>query len=343
MVEHLILLIPNTVFGNLLLAVVIAASLYLLSKGADRLVDAAVKTAEDFGVPKLIIGATIVSLGTTSPEAAVSVLAALQGKPGLALGNGVGSLITDQCLILGLAMTFSLLPLNRRFLFRQSILVLASAVVLALFAYLSPDKVIERWMGFSLVGGLLFYLYINYCWAKQAVKNWDENNNNEETHKQSVWPALGAMLIGLVLMLLGSDTLIPAVSLAAVRIGIPQAVIAATLVAFGTSLPELMTALKSIKKGHPELILGNILGADGLNVLFVIGLSASAVPLSVDPVFYRIQAPMMLGVLLLFQFYLLINRNLFRRWQGALLLGCYLLFIYLQFFWWPSVHPMPTP
>jgi len=342
MVENLIHQIPNSLPGNLLLAVVIGLSIYLLSKGADIVVEAAVEAARDLGVSQLVIGATIVSLGTTSPEAAVSVLAALRGNPGLALGNGVGSIICDQCLILGLAMTLTPLPIRRRLLFRQSLIVLGSALLLAGFAYGSPAQTITRGMGFVLVAGLFLYLYLSYRWTRESraatgrmpmppQESMGRMPVPPEEGRRPLWMALGALVLGLAVLVVGSHLLIPAVSLAAGRLGVSDTVIAATIVAFGTSLPELMTAITAVRKRHPELVLGNVLGADALNVLFVIGVSASAAPLKTEATFYQLQAPFMVGALVLFQVFLFSTRDHFRRWQGLVYLGCYLSFVILQY------------
>ncbi len=330
MIEELVQHIPNTLGGNLSLAIVIGLAFYFLCKGADRLVDSAVDVARDLHIPKLIIGGTIVSLGTTSPETAVSVMAALKGNPALALGNGVGSVICDQCLILGIAMSISILPMDKRILYRQSLIVLAAALLLCAFAWLSPSKTITRPMGFILVAGLAVYLYVSYLWAKQS-RQMDLSQVETAEPPRPLWQAFLWMILGLAVLVVASQVLVPSVTLAALRLGIPDAVIAATLVAFGTSLPEFMTMIASVRKGHPEIVLGNVLGADGLNVLWVIGLSAAAAPLEVDPIFYRLQAPTMIFVLLLFQFYLITTRDHFRRWQGMLLVACYVFFVGAQY------------
>jgi cation:H+ antiporter len=334
MFEQWIHQLPNALPGNLGLAALIAVSMFLLVKGADVLVEGAVELARDFGIPKLIIGATIVSLGTTTPEAAVSVLAAIQGNPGLAIGNGVGSLICDLALILGMAMILAKIPIRERMVNRQSRIVFAAAALFCVFAYLVPGQLIQRWMGFVLVGCLVYYIYNSLAWARRNAGSPDLAEapgvgeiQDREIPKRAVWLSVLLMLGGLAVLILSSDVLIPCVELAAFRIGIPDAVIAATLVAFGTSLPELMTAISSIRKGHPELVLGNVLGADALNILFVIGVSASAAPLRIEPAFSHFQGPVMMGLLVLFQGFLLTTKGHFRRWQGVVLVAAYALFI----------------
>ncbi len=325
----------NTSGWNALLAVVIGAMLFTLSLGADKLVEGAVDAARDLGLPKIIIGATIVSLGTTSPEVAVSVMAAFQGKPGLAIGNGVGSVICNVSLILGLAIVLSRIPIHRRYVGIQSSIMLGTALLLMAFAWGSPTKTITRPMGIVMVLLLAVYLYGTYVLARRTSGQSESASvveAVEEIPDVTLAQNFVKIIGGLAVLILSSKALIPSVSLAAVRIGIPEAVIAATLVAFGTSLPELMTAISAVRKGHPELTLGNILGANALNVLFVIGLSAIAVPLKVEPVFYHIQGPMMTFMLALFLIYSLTTRGAFRRWQGVSLLALYVFFVVVQYF-----------
>ncbi len=333
--------IPDGSTGLICLLAMIMGLLFILCRSADRVVESAVEIAREMGIPTLIVGATIVSLGTTSPEAAVSVMAALKGNGGLAIGNGIGSVICDLALILGLSITVSKIAYEPRILKIQSRIILASALVFLVLAWMAPGQVIARWMGILLVLGLGGYLYFSYRLACSMSQNKTSDitprEDTGETGKQvgdprnSNWKPLGWMIFALTFLILASDLLIPCVDEFAGRIGIPEAVIAATLVAFGTSTPELMTAISAIRKGHPELTLGNIMGADALNILFVIGVSATATPLAVAPVFYRIQAPMMIGMLLLFQVYLLLNKNEFRRWQGVLLVLGYIAFIISQY------------
>ena len=143
------------------------------------------------------------------------------------------------------------------------------------------------------------------------------------------------LLFGIAVVIISSKILIPAVELSAVRIGIPQSIIAATLVAFGTSLPELTTAVTAVKKGHGELAVGNIVGADILNILFVIGASASVTPegLEVPVNFYKLQIPTMLILLITFRFFSKKHNNNITKKEGITLLGIYIIYIILNFTW----------
>jgi cation:H+ antiporter len=288
-------------------------------------------------VPQIIIGATIVSLATTTPEAFVSVMAAFLGNPGLALGNGVGSIIADTGLIFGLTAFLSNVPVNRFILNRTGWVQVGSATFVVMLAvgalWVSPENpVLDRWMGALLIIFLIFYLYGTYRWARQSGAL-SERETIESFQTTATWPSVWYKICGgLILMILAARALIPAARQMAIRIGVPDDVVAATMVAFGTSLPELMAAIAAIKKGHPDITLGNVVGADVLNSLFVIGAAASARPLSVPPNFYIYHFPAMLIILWSFRFFASFNRNgRFKPWQGLWLFGIYMVYIMLQY------------
>jgi len=223
----------------------IIVTLLILGKGADLLVDEAVSLSVKWKIPKVLIGATIVSLGTTLPEAAVSVLAAVQGKPGLALGNAVGSIICDTGLIIGIASLISPLVLDKRTVNRQGWLQMGAGFLLVLFALpwtsiFTGGKegfhpgIIYQWMGFLFVFLLAAYLWITIRWSRDALISSEEF---EEVEDKPIPVLLLKLTLGVGLIIISSKLLIPTVQVTAVRIGIPQSIIAATLVAFGTSLP----------------------------------------------------------------------------------------------------------
>jgi cation:H+ antiporter len=323
-------------YPTLLLVFIIVVCLVLVSKGADWLVEGVVELARRTGLSRLIIGATIVSLGTTTPEAVVSVMAAFMGSPGLALGNGVGSIIADTGLIFGLTCMLSVVPVNRYLLNRTGWVQAGAATLLVLIAVLtligSPgDPVLSRWVGFFFLLLLGGYMYITYFWAKHASIHMPEVHKDEREllHPAKCW----FMIVGgLILVVAGARILIPCASECAYRFGVPDDVIAATMVAFGTSLPELITAITAVIKGYPEIALGNVVGADVLNCLFVIGAASAARPLTIQPAFYTFHFPAMLFILYSFRFFIFINKeDTFKKWQGAWLLGIYLTYVILQF------------
>jgi cation:H+ antiporter len=311
----------------------------MLVFGADRTVGAAAKLASALGLSKVIIGATVVSLGTTSPECAVSVNAALKGDPGLALGNGIGSIICDTALIFGLCCCLTRLPKDRFVLNRHGWLqfgagALLTGVALGLWAMSEGiDAVyLPRAVGWGFLVLLACYLYLSVRWSRQHPEIVPLEAQATIKPKAKRLRAVGNLLLlglGLALVIGGSELLIGSVKVICERHGVPEAVIAVTFVALGTSLPELMTAIMSIIKGHPELLVGNVIGADILNVLFVIGASAAAVPLKIDPIFFYFLLPTMMVVLLLLRLFIFAKGDQFRRWQGIPLLLAYAAFVTL--------------
>ncbi len=324
---------------GLLLA--IALTLAVLSKGADWMIDGAVELALKTKLPKVVIGATILSLGTTAPEAFVSVMAAFMGDPGLALGNGVGSIVADTGLIFGLTALIAAPPLEKKILNRTGWWQLGSAVFLVLLSLIATlrnpsNPLLGRGVGITLLLLLAIYMWMTYRWARSGEDPDAETEVEIELEEHEMKKTTGGILLllfgGLVLVIIASRLLIPAASETARRLGIPEDVIAATMVAFGTSLPELTTAIAAIRKGHPEITVGNIVGADVLNSLFVIGAASFAVPLAIPETFLKFHFPAMLIILISFRIFIGTNKTgYFKRWQGMWLLALYLAYVVLQY------------
>jgi cation:H+ antiporter len=322
-----------------ILLIIIVVCIAFLSKGADWMIDGVVDLARRTGLPKIVIGATVVSLSTTLPEAFVSVMAAYMGNPGLALGNGVGSIIADTGLIFGLTCLLAAVPVNRYILNRTGWVQVGAATLLVVIALLllldtpaGTEPTLHRWIGFLFLGLLAVYLYVTYLWAKQSGDMAVEGNGENEEAFMGLGQSWLMVIGGLVLIIIGARILVPSASEIASRLGVPDDVIAATMVAFGTSLPELMTAIAAVRKGHPEITVGNIVGADVLNVLFVIGAAAAATPLAIPDNFYYFHFPAMLIILYSFRVFISMNRaGVFYRWQGGWLLGIYLIYVILQY------------
>jgi len=371
------LLLPHGFFDSLsqlVLLLITAGGILAVMKGADWLVEGAAGLAYKLGMAKVVIGATVVSLGTTSPEAAVSVLAAWEGNPGLALGNGVGSIIADTGLIFGVGCLCCALPADKFVLRRQGWVQFGSGVLLAGLCYLyyawsGSEAELGRWVGVAFLGLLGVYLYFSVQWSRahplgggavsaqgagEADAKADAAAVDEETSASiredlAVWQLIGLGLLGLAVVIVGGEFLVKSASELAMRWGVPDAVVASTLVAFGTSLPELVVGLTSIRKGHPELLVGNVVGADILNVLFVVGAASVAAPLQImpstpqgpDTSILQLLLPTMLLMLVLFRLFIFrsVPRGAFSRWMGAPLLVIYVAYVIVQYA--TSARPMP--
>ena len=333
---------------TIILAFIIAAMLYVLSKGADILVDQAVSLSIHWGVPKMIVGATIVSLGTTLPEATVSVLAAINGNPDLALGNAIGSIIANTGLIIGVAALMGYLPVDKVIVRRQGRVQIWTGILLALASIpFGGHGNITQWMGWICIAMLIVYIYFSIRWTKNPVSPHTEpavtippageDAATDVLVKETTPLAIQMVKLfgGIFLVIASSKILIPTVEVTAVRIGIPQSIIAATLVALGTSLPELVTAITAVRKGRGELAVGNIVGADILNVLFVVGSAAAvtAAGLDVPLDFFTLQIPAMLIILIAFRLFTRGENERITKFEGLVLLIIYIVYIVLNYTW----------
>ena len=341
-IELLVKKIPTNGFGYLLLFIIIAVMLATLGKGADWLVDEAVALSTRWGLGKAVIGATIVSVGTTTPEAAVSVLSALQGKPGLALGNAVGSIICDTGLILGLASLIAPLPLNRQLTSRLSNVQVGAGILMvaACFPWSSPAKVfsdggvLPQLVGVVFVVLLGLYIWQSIRWAGSMPSDTeDTEDTHAEAEEGNTFGILVKLIGSIAIIVVSAQILIPTVSVMAERIGVPKHIISATLVAFGTSLPELVTAITAVRRGHGELAVGNIIGADILNVLFVAGVSAAATQggLQADGQFFQFLFPAMLFILIVFRCGIFVSGDQLKRPFGIVLVATWLLVTILSY------------
>ena len=330
---------------SLTLFVAAIVSLIALVRGADWLVEGAASIAVRLGLPPIVVGATVVSLGTTSPECAVSVLAAWSGQPGLALGNAVGSVIADTGLIFGLCVLLADIPADRYLLARQGRVQFGAGLLFAALCYLAyfragSEATLGMSVGILLIALLFVYLAFSVKWGRERQAN-DAGEQTELLEDQpSLGRAIGLAILGLVFVVISSQLLVDSVAELALRFGVPDVVVAATLVALGTSLPELMVGLTAVRKGHLDIVLGNVIGADVLNILFVVGASALAADLplidpsaSVPDVFLRIHIPTMLITLGLFRLFVVraVRTGTFGQWMGVPLVLLYVLYTFVQF------------
>jgi cation:H+ antiporter len=336
--------------GLLPLLAIVVVAIAVLGKSADVLIDQAVMLSARSGLPTIVIGATIVSLGTTMPEATVSVLAAFNDEPGLALGNAVGSVICDTGLILGLACLIMPLPLDRKLVNRQGWVQFGAGFLLvaaclpwhnltAVFSEGSGAH-LPQWVGWCFLVLLAVYMWWSVRLARLATPLEGVEHNTFNNVTESIPRLVITLLIGTAFLVLSSAVLVSAtIELAEEHFHVPTSVIAATLVAFGTSLPELVTALTAVRKNQPELAVGNVIGADILNVLFVSGAAAAVTPagLAADPVMFQLQFPAMLLILMVFRVGIATARTgKLTRPFGAVLLIAYFLYLGITISQMPS-------
>lgn len=319
---------------TLALILIIFGSIYILGKGADFLVDQAIILSMLWKIPTVIIGATIVSLGTTIPEVTVSLMATLNGNTDLALGNAVGSIITNTTLIMGLVCYIGVIKVDKNMVKKQGLFLAILSIIITIISLPifseGSNGVITRVMGFGLLVVLMIYIIVSIIGSKGS----NENAIESDTDTSSIVLQVFKLFIGVVIVVLSSKILIPAVEITAFRVGIPNSVIAATLVAFGTSVPELITAIVSVRKGHGELALGNIIGANILNILFVIGLSASVskTGIIVPSLYFKLQMPMMIMSTVLLYLLAMNKEEEMKRKSGIILLTTYIVYLALNYF-----------
>ncbi|QBM19132.1 inner membrane protein YrbG [Marinobacter sp. JH2] len=303
----------------------IILGLVLLVWSADKFVEGAAATAKHLGMPTLLIGMVIIGFGTSAPELAVSAMAASDGNPGLALGNGYGSNITNIALIVGLTALIAPIAVHSQVIRKE----LPLLVVLTMIAGAQLlDGELSRLDGWVLLGVFAAVMGWSIYQGYQGKEDPLAEGVDSElvTHPMPMKNAIIWLVVGLILLVVSSRMLVwGAVSIAQAW-GISDLVIGLTIVAIGTSLPELASAIAAVKKNEHDLILGNILGSGIFNTLAVVGLAAAIQPLSVDPeVLYR-DWTLMLGLtiaLLVMGFGITGWRKLISRIDGALLVSAY--------------------
>lgn len=265
----------------------ILGGLALLVWSADRFVDGAAATAVYAGMPPLLIGMVIIGFGTSAPEMVVSAMAALDGNPGLALGNAYGSNITNMALILGLVAVISPINVHSQVLRKELPLLFVVSLVAGWQLLDGELSVHDGWVLLAL-----FFAVMGWSIVQGMRKGTDslagDVSTEINTHSMTLKVALMWLVLGLVLLVVSSRLLVWGAVTVAQSLGVSDLVIGLTIVAIGTSLPELASSLVAIKKGEHDLALGNVLGSGLFNTLAVVGIAATIHPLSLEPaVLYR--------------------------------------------------------
>lgn len=306
----------------------------LITKGADIFIECTVKIGKKTGISELILGATIVSFATTLPELTVSVFASIDNHTTMSLGNAVGSIICNTGLILGLVAFISPFKVDKKMFFSKSVILLISVIALMI---LGTNGTITQGDGILLIILLSIYMYSNIksVSGKNKVgglsnKKADSCNNSKTNKRESL--KIGALFIlGLIMMVIGSKLLVDNGVKLASYIGIPQGVISLTVIALGTSLPELVSSLTAIRKNHHGISVGNILGANILNIASVIGISSLINDLPILAQNIRVDFVFM-TILLLTLIIPTIKSSKIYRLQGVVLLGTYIVYIATIYF-----------
>lgn len=310
--------------------------LVLLIKGGDWFVDGAVGVAHKYRLPEILIGATIVSIGTTIPEVMVSSIAAAAGQSQTAYGNAIGSCICNTALIAAVTIAAkSVQEIDAKAFRTPIIFFFIAAIFYSAVACITGE--FSRLIGILLLAIFVIYMVIT---VRQALNNRvSVKVEEEEQEEKPMWKNLVFLIGGAAIIAVGANLLVNNGQIIAKGLGVPESVIALTFIALGTSLPELVTAITSLVKGHSSLSLGNIIGANLFNLVFVSGMAITINPFKVPSekliagqnASLVVDIPVMFATMLLLTVPTLISKKL-RRYQGIVLLLIYFTYVLFQFF-----------
>jgi cation:H+ antiporter len=309
------------------------AGIVLLPVGSNILVSGAVALSERLGISPLVVALTVVAFGTSLPELVVCVEAALGGSPGIAIGNVVGSNIANILLIMGAAALLAPIACHQPRAFVRDSLIMIGATVLFIAAALSG--VIPRWQGGGMLGLLVLFVLYSY-WRESAGKDAADAHLAEveefEGLKNRPWIVIiGAIVLGLVGVVAGANLLVDGAVVIARELGVSEEVIGLTMVALGTSLPELAVAVTAAMKGQPDVVVGNVVGSNIFNILAILGATALVIPVEIPAQVLRFDIWAMAAVSILMVPVMLSGRRMGRA-EGGLFLAAYAGYTALQFF-----------
>lgn len=301
----------------------------LIIKGSDWFIDSTIWLAKILKVPNIIIGATLVSICTTLPEAMVSGSSAIRGNTEIAFGNAIGSIACNTGFILALTIILSQPAITNKKKLKQTgmfLLVLIAAVAGIGFIF----GEISRVTGIIFLVILVIYLYLN---VKDARASAMEIAHDEAiVHDKSVASKkIILFIIGLIMTVVGANLLVTHGETLAKLLGVPDVVIGLTLTAFGTSLPELVTAITAIAKKAHDISIGNVLGANILNIIMVLGLSSTITPIETPASYFALHIPyvfVIVGLVVVFSYF---NKTHLRRWNGLLIMSVYASYLFIMF------------
>ena len=327
--------------SGILTYVLFTVGLGLIAFGADWFVDAAVNISKRSGIPKAVIGATVVSFATTAPEFFVSFMAAIGGHPDMAIGNAVGSTICNIGIAIGFIVVLRTVSIDDKSFNIKALMMLIAGAVLCVLSY---TGMITKFDGLILL--VIFVAYIAYVYREQKnnTKEKEKNKTDEIIVRKGIWSLIKMkdsyldilmFLAGAIFVIGGSRLVVDNGILIAGQIGIPEIIIGLTVVSIGTSLPEIITAITSFRKGFQELSIGNIVGANILDITMILGVSSmfADLPINSQLLRYDYIFMMLLFVLVaLFGF-----RKKITRTQGAIISVVYIAYVIGLFVYVPSI------
>lgn len=304
--------------NNMLLDVLlIIIGVVLVLKGADFLTEGASALARRMHVPEIVIGLTIVAAGTSAPELFVSVVSALNGTPDLAVGNVVGSNTMNCMLIVGCAAMVAPMTISRSTVRKDIPFAVMASVLLTCIAL---DNYLGRFDGVILLIGFVAFMAYTLLQAKNG-----QAESQTEVKQLNPWLSVLFLVIGLAMLVAGSNVFVDSASSVAAALGVSEGVIGLTVVAGGTSLPELATSVVAARKGQSAIAIGNVIGSNVFNILLILGLTAVVSPLQIEGITTIDMAVMLISVVLVWLFSF--TRFTVERWEGALLVGGYLAYL----------------
>ena len=302
--------------GSMLINIVLLVmGLVVVLKGADWLTDGAVNIASRFGVSQMVIGLTIVAMGTSMPELCVSMVSALKGTPDLAVGNVVGSNTLNTLLIVGCSALVAPIMVKRSSVRRDIPFAVLASLLMLIFCL---DGGIDR-----LDAALLFILFAVFMFV--TVKYGKNEGTEAKTTAAPLGKAALLLVVGLVCLILGSNLFVDNASFIASTLGVSDAVIGLTIVAGGTSLPELATSMVSAKKGNSDIAIGNVIGSNVFNILMIIGVTGLVKPMHIKGI-TSLDLIVMLASMLLLWFFCRTTYKV-KRWEGAVLAISYIAYL----------------
>jgi len=308
----------------LLNIVFIILGIGLVLWGADRLTDGAVAVAERLNVPQIVIGLTIVAVGTSMPEFCVSLVSAVKGTPDLAVGNIVGSNIFNALLIVGIAAIVAPMTILHSTVRKDIPFAMVASVLLLILCY---DGVLSRFDAAVLLVMFAVFMTVTLRGAKESQRSEDEGLSSKTNPLSSktitpVWKAILLIILGLACLIVGSNIFVEGATFVAGYFGVSEAVIGLTVVAMGTSMPELATSVVAARKGNSGIAIGNVLGSNVFNILLILGATGVICPMRLEGITMTDFSVMVISMVLLWLFSF--TKYTIQRWEGAVLTAVFI-------------------